>query len=305
MFKRILVPLDGSKLAESVLPTALDLAKHYHSTLILFHVLEKDVPTSIHGQYHLGKLDEAREYLESLSDHFVADGIRVEIDLHEPRQTDVARSISEHARELRADLIILCAHGYGGLRDIIIGSIAQQVIYLETIPVLLIRPDQVKNDSIEGFKTILVPLDGNPVHESALPIATSLALKYGADLRLLSIVPTSEHLKSKEAAIGRILPASTLLSLDLSAQESKEYLKKIAFEFSNQGVYVSGQVVRGNVVSRILETVKLEKIDLVVMASFGHRNFDAFWEESTTPKVLTKSSAPVLIMKETKGEQME
>ena len=302
MFKRILVPLDGSKLAESVLPSALDLAKHYQATLVLFHVLEKDVPTSIHGQYHLGKHDEARNYLEALSDQFVADGIQVEIDVHEPRQTDVARSISEHARELQAELVILCAHGQGGWRDIIIGSIAQQVIYLETIPVLLIRPDQVKNDSTEGYKTILVPLDGNPVHESALPIAASLALKFRAELRLLSIVPTSEHLKAKDAAIGRILPASTMLSLDLFAQESKEYLEKVASEFSNQGIRVSGQVVRGNVVSRILETVKLEKIDLVVMASFGHRNFDAFWEESTTPKVLSKSTAPVLIMKETKGE---
>jgi len=302
MFKRILVPLDGSELAESVLPTAIDLAKHYQATLILFHALEKDVPVTIHGQYHLGKRDEAHKYLESLSDQFVADGVQVEIDVHEPRLTDVARSISEHARELQAELVILCAHGNGGLRDIIIGSIAQQVIYLETIPVLLIRPDQVKNVSKNGYKTILVPLDGNPVHESALPIAASLALKYQAGLRLLSIVPTSDHLKAKEAAIGRILPASTLLALDLSAQESKEYLEKIAFDFSSQGIPVSGQVLRGNVASLILETVELERIDLVVMASFGHHNFEAFWEESTTPKVLSKSPVPVLIMKETKGE---
>ena len=302
MFKRILVPLDGSKLAETVIPIASDLAKRYKAKLILFHVLEKEVPDAIHGQRHLGQVEEARNYLNTLADQLAADGVRVETDLHEPRQASVAQSISEHARELKIDLVVLCAHGRGGLRDILIGSIAQQVIHEETIPVLFVRTDQTENVKKKGWKGILVPLDGKSFHETALPVAVSLATKYEARIRLLTVVPTVETLPSKEAALSRLLPASTMMALDYSAQESKEYLQRIAQGLSKQGVTVSGIVLRGETVPRIIETVESEGIDLIVMATHGHRNLDAFWAESTMPKVLSKSPVPVLFVREISEE---
>ncbi len=298
MFTRILIPLDGSKLAETVIPVASDLARHYHARLILFHVLEKDVPETIHGQRHLGQGKEAHEYLNALAAQISTNGIEVEIDVHEPRQANVALSISDHARELQADLVVLCAHGSGGLRDILIGSIAQQVIHQETIPVLFIRPEPSAKVGIEPWKVILVPLDGNQVHETALPIAASVAAKYKASLRLLTVVPTAETLRNKEAAISRLLPASTVMALDLSAQESKDYLQKISRDLFGQGIPVSGLVLRGDPVSRIIETVEADQIDLIVMATYGHRNFDAFWEESATPNVLSRSPIPVLFVRE-------
>ncbi len=302
MFKRILIPLDGSKLAETVIPIVSDLAKRYQARVILFHVLEKEVPESIHGQHHLGQGEEARNYLTAIADQLTANGGQVEIEVHEPRQANVAQSISEHARDLQIDLVVLCAHGRGGLRDILIGSIAQEVIHQETIPVLFIRPGQMESVNKIAWKVILVPLDGKPVHETALPVAVSITAKYKASLRLLTVVPTSETLRTKEAAISRFLPASTVMALDLSAQESKDYLQNIARGLSSQGVTVSGIVLRGDAVSRIIETVASEGIDLIVMATHGHRNLDAFWEESTMPKVLSKSPVPVLFVREIREE---
>ena len=302
MFKRILLPLDGSELAETVIPVANDLAKHYKAKLILFHVLEKEVPDTIHGERHLGQVEEARAYLNALADQVRVGGVEVEIDLHEPRQANVAQSISEHARELQADLVVLCAHGRGGLRDILIGGIAQQVIHQETIPVLFIRPDQVANLKPDGWKLILVPFDGKPNHETALPVAASLAETYDARLRLLTVVPTADTLPSDEAAVGRLLPASTVMALDLAAQEAKEYLQRVANNLAQKNLSVSGLVLRGDTVSGIIETVDTEKVDLIVMATHGHHNLSAFWAESTMPKILSKSPVPVLFVREIQEE---
>jgi nucleotide-binding universal stress UspA family protein len=303
MFKRILVPLDGSDLAASVLPLAKDVALRFQATLILFHVLEKDVPETIHGQRHLAHEKEACEYLGELALELISAGIPVETEVHENPASDVARSIREHARELQADLVLLCAHGRGGLRDILIGPIAQQVIQQETIPVLFVRPETGAVSQRAEWKNILVPLDGNEVHEAVLPVAMQVATAFSARIRLLTVVPVAGTLPGKESAIGRILPGSTLMALDYAADEAKEYLERVTRQLLQKGVPTSGIVLRGDPVNRIIETIENEKLDLVLVATYGHSNLDAFWEESVTPKVMGKSPVPVLFVRHARENQ--
>lgn len=297
MFKRILVPLDGSELAESILPLVGDVARRFQATLILFHVLEKDASATIHGQRHLAHQDEACEYLGGLAQKFIAEGIPVESEVHDNPASDVARSIREHARELKGDLVALCAHGQGGLRDLVIGSIAQQVIQQEDIPVLFIRPEPGGQPPRGDWKKILVPLDGNEIHEAALPAAQAVAEKYSASIRLLTVVPVAGTLPDREFAIGWLLPGSTTMALDFAADEAREYLERITGQLVRKKISASGIVKRGEAVARILETIEKEQIDLVVVATYGHRNIDAFWEESATPRVMAKSPVPVLFVR--------
>ena len=154
MFKRILVPLDGSNLAEKVLPFARYLAERLQATLILFHVVEKDAPNEIHGQHHLREVAEARAYLDQMAVQLSSAGVSIMQDVHEVQEAGVAQTIRDHAEELQADLIVLCAHGNGGLRDMIFGSIAQQVIRQGTVPVLFIRPGYGEQAA-----------DANPIHQ--------------------------------------------------------------------------------------------------------------------------------------------
>src|SRR5512143_1597067 len=139
MFIHILVPLDGSLLAESVLPAARYLAQQFHSKLTLLHVVEPAPPATVHVEPHLMNLNEAQEYLDSLARNREADSATVEVHVEHAPQATVALSILEVAERLTADLIVLCAHGNGGLRDILFGSIAQQVLQAGEIPVLLLR----------------------------------------------------------------------------------------------------------------------------------------------------------------------
>jgi nucleotide-binding universal stress UspA family protein len=299
VFKRILVPLDGSNLAEKVLPAARYLAERLQATLILFHVVEKDSPDEIHGQHHLREVGEARAYLDRVAGQLSSPQVSVLYDVHEVQEVGVAQTIRDHAEELHADLIVLCAHGNGGLRDMIFGSIAQQVIRHGTVPVFFIRPNTVDDAGTHPIHQILLPLDGSKAHEIAIPVAVFLAAKCEAKIRLLTVVPTPQTLPIKSAITGRVSPRATTLALDNSAQQAEQYLHKITQELATQGAQVSGAVLRGNAESRLIETIAAEAIDLVVMATHGTNAIDARWEGSLTPRFLPKTPVPVILVRGT------
>ncbi|MGC9195455.1 MAG: universal stress protein, partial [Syntrophobacteraceae bacterium] len=103
MFKHLLVPLDGSKLAEAPLPAALYFARIMGARVTLLHTVEKDAPREIHGERHLTGEQEARDYLEEVAARVFPPEIQVEVHVHGEQIDNVARSIAEHAEELGAD----------------------------------------------------------------------------------------------------------------------------------------------------------------------------------------------------------
>lgn len=297
MFKRLLVPLDGSSLAETVLPLARYLSERLGATLILFHVVEKDAPNAIHGQHHLRGVDEAKTYLAHLAAQLVAGGMLVEQHVHEVQQSGVAQMISDHAAELHADLIILCAHGHGGLRAMLFGSIAERVIRHGTLPVLFIRPEHATDPTTHPIRKILLPLDGSKSHEVAIRVADGLTRKLDATLLLLNVVPTSGTVAVKGAITGRVSPRTLALSLDISAQQAEEYLAQIAQSLAVGKQPVVTSVLRGDVAPTLIEAINAESVDLVVMTTHGHGVLDARWDGSLTPSFLPKSPVPVLLVR--------
>ena len=297
MFKRLLVPLDGSQLAEAVLPPAAFLAERLHATIILFHAVEQDAPATVHGQHHLLTAVEAEIYISGLGTRLVQQGLTVETNVHPFKETDVTRSIIEHVSELNADLIVLCAHGRGGLRDVFVGSIAQKVIQLGTTPVFFVRPEVTSPDAPYTCRKILVPLDGTAIHEPALPIATEIAQACDASLRLLTIVPTSGTLSAERAATGLLLPTTMVALLDLAQRGAVEYLESVTTRLLTEGIPATAQVARGDTAPAIVEIAAREQADLIVMATHGRGSVDAFWSGSVTPKVLAKAPAPVLLVR--------
>ncbi|HEX7586999.1 MAG TPA: universal stress protein, partial [Anaerolineae bacterium] len=117
MFKRILVPLDGSRLAEAVLPVAQTFAECFGATIILFHALEQGARPTVHGERHLQAVSEAQTYLTELAARIGRAKLQVETNVHPVAEADVTRSLIEHIKELNADLIVLAEHGNSGLRN--------------------------------------------------------------------------------------------------------------------------------------------------------------------------------------------
>src|SRR5947209_19538732 len=103
-----LVPLDGSRLAESVLPVVEQVANRFHAQVTLLHIMEEHPPTVIHGEPHLHGIAQAQAYLEEAAIRLRSSALPVNIHVHQDKQDHVARSIVEHAQEMNADLIIMC-----------------------------------------------------------------------------------------------------------------------------------------------------------------------------------------------------
>lgn len=302
MFKRLLVPLDGSRLAESVLPVATYLAERFSATIVLFHAVEAGASSTVHGQRHLLSADEAQAYLNEVAKSLSSTSAPIETNVHAGSALNVAQIIIDHVAELKADLVVLCAHGRGGWRDLVVGNIAQQVIQGGTTPVLFVRPGQADQAPSFSCRQILVPLDGTPIHEPALPVAAEIARVCHSTMHLLTVVPTLSTLSAERAGTALLLPTTVAAVLELAQRGAIEYLQSKAKEIMSDDLMVSTEVVRGDPATSILDGAKHVKADLIVMATHGRANIDAFWSGSVTPRVLFRSTTPVLLIRVT-GEE--
>ena len=204
-----IVPLDGSRLSESCRPTVVHLAQKLHAAVTLVHVIEKNAPIEVHGEPHLSNPEEAEHYLDDVERRFFPPGLQVHKHVHKTAIANATQSIAEHAREFKSDLVVMSVHGRGGMRKLIFGSIAQQVVSTKVTPVLLIRSTEGGTAAFLSGRPFLVPLDGTAAREQALPVAASLASACGVDLKLLMVVPTLETLSGVETTSRILLPATT------------------------------------------------------------------------------------------------
>ena len=294
MFKHLLVPLDGSRLAEAALGPAAALAKALGAAVTLVHVLERKAPREVHGERHLTEAAEAAAYLDEVAGRAFEPGTRVERHVHTDEVGDVARSLFEHSGELGPDLIVMCTHGHSGLRDFVVGSIAQRVVALGTTPVLLIRPDGEQRPF--ACRKLLVPLDGAPAHEQGLCVAAGLANACGAALHILAVVPRPATLAGKEAAVGKILPGSTAAMLDMAEEDARAYLRRCATLAEGAGTPPECEVARGDPAATIVAAAERAGADLIVLATHGRAGMDAFWSGSVAPKLPGLTAIPLLLV---------
>jgi nucleotide-binding universal stress UspA family protein len=297
VIREILVPLDGSALAESVLPAASALAKAFGARIKLLHIIEERPPERIHGEPHLTDGDRAQAYLDEVARQPVFQGQAVEVHVHPTKRGDVAESVVDHAQEFGADLVVLSTHGKSGLRGFLFGRIALRALQHGTTPVLLINPTTSAAAPPFTCRTILVPLDGTPAHEPALPVASTLARAWKASLHLEIVVPTRGTLSGHEAATGVLMPSATRAVLDLAEREAEEYVERLVRTLKADGLSASSHVSRGEPASSLVETAEKVGADLVVMASHAKGAMDAFWSGSLTPKVVEKLRRPVLLVR--------
>jgi nucleotide-binding universal stress UspA family protein len=296
MFRHLLVPLDGSHLAEAALPFAISLAHLLQAPVTLVHVIERHAPKAVHGEHHLTDSEEARLYLEEVAARFPPD-IHVESHVHTSEVSDVARSIVEHVGELQSDLIVMCTHGRGRLRSWLFGSIAQQVLSLGTSPVLLVQPDQAGIAPPFRCRRLLIPLDGDPEHEQGLPVAASLAHVCQAALHLVMVIPTRGTLSGERASTARLLPSTMSALLDMTQQGAEEYLHWHVKHLQDEGLPVTASVRRGAPAVVIAQTTQEAETDLIVLGTHGKTGMDAFWSGSVTPQIFSRTRLPLLLVR--------
>jgi nucleotide-binding universal stress UspA family protein len=292
-----LVPLDGSTLAEAVLPATQTLASKFEADVTLLHIVEENAPARIHGEPHLMNAEGAEAYLEKIARGLsLPEGrVRRAVRLAEKRPT--ARAIQDYARETGADLIVICHHGHTGLSARLFGTNAQAILQGCSVPVFLVPASATEKKPAAPYalREILAPLDGTPAHEVAFVVAAEMARAFDATVHLLSVVPTVLTLPGERAATRLLLPSATSAVLDFAERGAAEYLQARVDEIRD--LRAEAMVARGEVAANVVAEAARVRADLIVMASHARPAFDAFWMGSVTPQVAQRARAPILLVR--------
>jgi len=300
MFEKILVPLDGSPLAQAILPYVMVVAKGFHSRVILFHVAETALDHEAPEQKTYA--DETMERIRPMADNYLAgvadelrrEGIDVEAKVVGGR---VAAQIVERAEQENVDLIAMSTHGRSELARLVVGSGVDKILRACEQPVLLVRPhdEGASGEAAARLSKIIVPLDGSNAAESVLPFAEELAKALGLELILIQVIgiETTVHF-GPMAPDSWPVPSDVLQRLDVVASG---YLTGLAKQIKGRGLTVQWEVLRGSAGPRIVEFAKETPDCLVAMTTHGRSGFRRWVMGSVTDKVVRNTGEPVLVMR--------
>lgn len=293
----ILVPLDGSSMAESALSAVESLAGKFQATVLLLHIIESHPPATIHGERHLSDISDAENYLKEVALRLNSSGIAVEIHVHSDKEGDVARSIVDHAGEINPDLVIMCTHGRGGLKGLLFGSIAQQAMKRGAWPILLIPPALQGTARPFGISKILIPLDNMHDYTPAFRLALPIARTFKAEIHLAWVIPTFFKLTGDHKIAGSFLPGTTQVMLEIAEKEAAEYLQQIIKEHEPEGLKLVAHVLRGDTVPEVLACAEKIDADLIVLTGHGRSGIDALLSGSIGQRIAGKAGRPLLLIR--------
>jgi nucleotide-binding universal stress UspA family protein len=239
---------------------------------------------------------EAEAYLARLRAHDFPEAPGITSHVHDSATRDVALSIVEHEDEFSPDLIVLSTHGRGGLRRMLAGSIAQQVVANGLTPVLLIRPEELSRDVPFSLSSLLAPTDGESAHEPGLDVALDLARAIQARVHLLSVAPTRRNLAGRDATIERFMPGATQAMLDLAERDLRDCLVGHTARFQQAGIAVSAELRFGDAALCITEAAERDDAGMIVLATHGKAGHEAFWTNSVAARVQAQTKRPLLLV---------
>jgi len=301
MFTHVLVPLDGTPLAESALPAALAVARRFDARITLLHVLETKPPAQVHGTPHLVDPTRASAYLDEVAAWLSARGGNVAQHVHAPAMKTV-EGISDHAIELGADVVVLCTHGARGLRGLMLGRVAQRVLAATVVPVLAVPAvDQPRSHEFE-LEPVVVPLDGTHDAETALQFATALT-RPGGQMYLVRIVPTTGSLTGTQGALTRLLPHATEALLDAEVRSAGEYLLMHCDRCVETGIRAEAILGRGDALRGVLAAANSVGGKLIVLATHGTTGMTAVWAGSFGARLIEETELPVLLVRTVHPEE--
>lgn len=304
MFKHILIPLDGSPLAECVLPHAVAFARTFGATCTLVHVLEITsngeqgrCPDPLEWQM---RRQEAKRYLEQVARRLDALQVQAVPLLCEGR---AANCILDCAHREEADLILLSSHGYSGLSGWNLSSVAQKVIVRANTGVMLIRAYRTGSAELDtlAYRKILAPLDGSRRAECALAPASSLARHFQAELLLAHVVrkpevPRRTPLSPEEQELVDRLVA-------LNRQAAQEYLESLRSHMGAGTKIQTRLAVASGVATYLHELVESEQVDLVVMCAHGYSGETRWPFGSIAASFILHGTTPLLFVQDLPRDQ--
>lgn len=274
-YRKVVVPLDGSPLAEVALPYAEEIAGKIGSEMVLLSVLPSDEPEEYHNlnSYMEKTLDitmhQVKKYTEGTRDCTICTATRI---------GSPAEGILDYVDKGHFCLVVMATHGRSGISRWAIGSVGDKVVRSTTRqPLLLIRAKGAHPDirAKRIFKKALVPLDGSFESEAVMPVLTTIAASLHMEIVLLRVLPRMNH----------------------SLASVETYLQDWCQKLEVAGISARYEVRTGAPADQIIDIADESACDVVAMATHAHTAGNLWPLGSVAQKVLLAGNTPLLLVR--------
>jgi nucleotide-binding universal stress UspA family protein len=311
VYRRILVPLDGSRFAESALPRALALSASWDAAVELATVVTPEgsaaspkAPGTAGDESRTRGESAAKAYLENVEERIRASGFKGRVGRTVIPPGNIAVALVRHLVEKDVDLVIMTTHGRGALQRAWLGSTADGVIRRSPVPILLVRPRAMDAEGDEPpdlsdrpphFRRVVLPMDGSDPAELLLEMTPPLMDPEGSAYLLLRAVP---------AMVAGGTPYLPHVIREAHEQDkvkagARDYLERTAEKLREKGADVETRVeTSGQPANAILRVAEEEEADLVAMSTHGRGGVARLLLGSVADKVVRGTKVPVLLYRE-------
>jgi len=319
--KKIMCALDFSDFSHLILSYGSSLVREFDAKLYICNIVSDMVMLSSHGQAYIAsdtiageRLENAETFLENLAREH---GIEAEIIASPGHPAD---EISKIVREKNIDLVIAATHGGSGIKRFLIGSVTDRLLKTIDCPLLVLRAqkDQISlQDNLSvSLKRILVGCDFSPGSELAFTYALSLAQEFQGELHLVHVIKPEKHIEMTTSNYMKIQGGdylgwnrSDFLDLQKNAAEEEwERRKSLSTRFERQLAQMVPEESRnwctpkvtlldGEPYTELIKYAEQKEMDMIVLGIHGRSFLEKFLVGSTTDRVISRGSCPVLAVR--------
>ncbi len=300
MYRRMLVPLDGSELAEVAFNYAKNLACSLTGMeVFLLHVYSPE---------ERGLVPKHRAYIERAADTIVRHSERTQSRARvvkaqgELAMGNPAEEILRYADRNDIDLILMATHGRSGVNRWAMGSVAYKVLRASKVPVWLIRAgiaEEIVEDKLP-IRTILVPLDGSKLAESVLPHVETLAKQWAdgqAEVVLVRVCQPPDVSSDYPSDMPLSWEEHVELEMAKCKLEAGPYLVEIGKQLREAGLKVRQEVPLGKPAKAIIDYASSNRVSLIAMITHGRSGISRWVYGSIAEEVMLGAFTPVLLVR--------
>jgi nucleotide-binding universal stress UspA family protein len=284
VLRKILIPLDGSRTAEAVLPYIKYLTSRFNS--------ETEVLGVGIGNRNRRVNRLLNEYIDNTVSNLKAAEIEAEAVIIYGSAAD---KILNYSKQNDIDLILMATHGRSGVKRWWMGSIAEKIISRSITPILLVPSKKQKSTQIKEITSIdriLIPLDGSTTGQTALDHIELIARETGATISLIQVISTSGSME-----VNLLGSANWNGFFKAVKGAASDYLQCLVEELKGHGISAKYDILVGNPAAEIIEYARKNKVDLIAMSTHGRTGLARWVLGSVTDKVLHGAGMPMWLVR--------
>ncbi len=283
-YRKILVPLDGSVIAEAALAYAALIAGRNKAEMVLLTVCDRDNETTTRPR---------QAYLEQKEEELRAGGLKVSTAVV---CGNTVEQIAVYALRNMIDLLTISSHGYSGFKRLLLGSVAGRVIDYVKIPILLVKAGKAAKEKPE-LKRILLPMDGSQFSETSIPYAQSVIGGTDAEIELLTVAKPPLVPSDRSANIKPSWEEYRDALVADAKEQATAYLERVRTAFTDEKTSVKLLVEMGKPADSIMQAAEREQVHLIALSSHGRTGAERVFYGSVARRLIDESGIPLLLIR--------